>query len=214
MTTQEQAAPAAAKGRGARAMVLAITGVLAIGGAIVFGVLFWMNQRHTDVWVSGMTDGEQGLSVTLAHEPLSTEGSRYLFATDLSWDELVAEFEAVYPDGAETSDGDWAVAIDGTVYVLTELAEPEGYVVEAQFVLLGDTESGGVNVPMPASALEPDVIAEGEPVDAGWDLERWGEFYDLLGIAGDAGEFTVPTSDGGDALVTVDSAGIAVVERR
>ncbi len=202
MTALADAALVEGKDRGQRSATWVVAGVVLLVGLVAAAGLMWWNQRATEVWVHGIFG--EGLWVEIPHNPVSVEGSRYILDTDLEWDELIAEVERKYPEGSEASDGTWAVAVDGTIFVLAPLADGQ-YVLQAQFVLASNTETGGVRVPFPAFELERDVITQGETLDVGWDLERWSEFYGLLGVSPAAGTFGVETSSEGSGSVVIDA---------
>lgn len=171
--------------------------------------------RDDTVWVSGPASGDPRFSLEVPHDAVSVEGSRYVFASDLTWDELLETASEQHPAGAATDQGWWWTALGDTVIVLSQAADGTNeYLASAQFVTVDQSASGsGAAVPFPALALGRDAVGWGEPLHVGWAASDWQEFYALIGVGSSDGTFAVPTSNGGTANVMIDSEGVATIER-
>ncbi len=201
--------------RGLGLAVVAVGGLIALAVVAVPVVTVLMPRSSDTVWVAGLGDSDERFSLAVDHRPVSVEGSRYVFRTDLPWKELVDDATAAYPDAVSMADGWWWVGLGDTVFVMSPSADAsDEFVVSAQYAYAGEGTGGDTaTVPFPVVALRRDAVQWGEPLDVGWTSGQWGEFYSLIGVQPTDGVFTVPTGDGGSADVVVGDAGVATILR-
>lgn len=193
-----------------------VGGVTALAVIATPVVTVLMPSRDHTVWVLGLGAGEPRFTLEVPHRSLSVEGSRYVFSTDLTWEELLEHAGDQHPSGVTTAEGWWWMGLGDTVFILAPDPEaPEDFIAKAQHVAVDHDGSlnATVGVAFPATAAGRDTAMWGEPLDVGWPLEMWEEFYALIGVQLRDGVFTVPAATGGSAKVLVDEEGIATITR-
>ncbi len=187
------------------ALGLVIAGTAGVAAIALVIAAPWLFRSPTPVWVLGSNASSERFSADIPHRPLSVQGSRYVFESDLTEAKLVDKFQAVYPNGKTGSPGVWHVVLGDTMFALVKVAEPvDGYAVAGQYAQVEMANGAdGANVAFPISAFGSVGVVPDTPLPVSWTTAEWDAFYGQLGISGTDGSYVVRASNGMEAIVRV-----------